>query len=60
MTAPSDLLALLAHVALKADIVVALRNARLSMVRLTVAYRALLIVPPIVSGATPTLEARGR
>jgi propionyl-CoA carboxylase beta chain len=53
-------LALLAHVALEADVVVALREARMVRGLPPVSYRASLIVPPIVSGATPMLEAQCR
>ena len=51
-------MALFAHVALEADVVVALRKARIVEAGPAVTYRALLIVPPTVSGATPTLKAR--
>jgi hypothetical protein len=49
-------LALLAHVARGADVVVALRDARMFTLGWAIVC-ASLIVPPIVSGATPTLEA---
>ena len=48
----------LAHVAHGADAVVTLRKARAWTLGLAIHICASLIVPPIVSGATPTLEAR--